>query len=242
MSVILDALKKLDREKSSRRTGTPNIAAEILRPDLPRPGKKVLLYLAAVSIATAAITYVVMVEFGFLSRSSPPAAVSPLAPTRQVIPAFKESGSLAKSLPPEAGTAPAPSQFSEAVRDARDEISRVPSKIQDDAEKKISATPPGEKKTDQNVISREEVVAPQTRKVPEYSPGRSATTPPSLRISGIVWTEEPSKRIAVINGASFTEGSEIEGVKILEIHPTRVRFLHNDRPFEIPLGSSIVIK
>ena len=40
MSLILDALKKLDREKSTRRDRTANIAADILGPDLPRPGKR----------------------------------------------------------------------------------------------------------------------------------------------------------------------------------------------------------
>ena len=40
MSLILDALKKLDREKSSRRNGTANIAVEILRPDAPVPRKE----------------------------------------------------------------------------------------------------------------------------------------------------------------------------------------------------------
>ena len=63
MSVILDALRKLDREKSSRRNGTAPIAVEILRPDLSRPGKKIPVYLAAVSLtamAAAAITYVLV--------------------------------------------------------------------------------------------------------------------------------------------------------------------------------------
>jgi len=69
MSVILDALKKLDREKSSRRSATANIAVEILSPDLPRPGKRIPLYAAIAllaSIATAAITYSVNGE-GWLS-------------------------------------------------------------------------------------------------------------------------------------------------------------------------------
>ncbi len=113
MSLILEALKKLDREKSSRRNGTANIAVEILRPDLPRPGKRIPLYFAAVSltaVVTAAITYAVMTQFGFLSKSSPPASVDAPAPSQQV--------------------APAPLSR-EPVRDARDEISRMPPKIQE---------------------------------------------------------------------------------------------------------------
>ena len=78
MSLILDALKKLDREKSSRRNGTSNIAVEILRPDPSRPAKGIPLYLLVVAltaVVTAAITYAV-VEFRFLSKPSPPATLN----------------------------------------------------------------------------------------------------------------------------------------------------------------------
>ncbi len=60
MSVILDALKKLDREKSFRKSMTANIAVEILRPDLPRLGKRFPHYFATIfltAMAAAVITY-----------------------------------------------------------------------------------------------------------------------------------------------------------------------------------------
>jgi general secretion pathway protein B len=218
MSLILDALKKLDREKLSRRNGTVNIAVEILRPDLPRPGKRIPLYFAAVSltaVATAAITYAVMAEFGFLSKSSPPVPVNPPALNQQVAPA---------PLPPE------------PVRDAREEMSRVPPKIQNPPESKVPVPSLGEEKESQNAISEEADVAPvETRKPAEPTPNASATTPPSLKLSGIVWSEEPSKRLAVINGTITTEGSVIQGVKVVEIYPTHVVLSHNGRPFEISL-------
>jgi general secretion pathway protein B len=236
MSLILDALKKLDREKSSRRNGTVNIAVDILRPDLPRPGKKMAFYFSAVSltaVATAAITYVVMVEFGFLSKSSPPAPVNPPALNQQVAPA------------------PFPS---EPVRGARDEISRVPSKIQNPPESKAPveartpaevksstesrglATSVDEEKASQNAISEEGEATPgKIRKPAEAVRNGSATTPPSLKLSGIVWSEEPSKRLAVINGTITTEGSVIQGVMVVEIHPTHVILSYNGQPFEISM-------
>ena len=135
MSLILDALKKLDREKSSRRNGTSNIAVEILRPDATRPGKRIPLYLLVVAltaVVTAALTYAV-VEFRFLSKPSPPATLHPpsmspeprLAPLQSVkssssetvqspapgppdTPAPQNSGSQAKSSPPPAVSPPAP--------------------------------------------------------------------------------------------------------------------------------------
>jgi len=247
MSVILEALKKLDREKSSRRSRTANIAVEILRSDLPRPGKRILLYFAAVSLATATITYAVIVEFGFFSKSLPPAPVKPPAPSQQVAPSPPQSGFPSKSLssgpvnPPAQSRQVAPAPLSrELVRDGQHEASRVPPEIQTPAERqspaesRTPATSLGGKKT------IEMDVAPANMgKTAEQSAKKSATTPASLRVSGIVWREEPSERLAVINGMILREGGEIEGAKVEEIHPTRVRFSHNDRPFEISLGSSL---
>ncbi|MEI9479443.1 MAG: hypothetical protein WCO26_23125, partial [Deltaproteobacteria bacterium] len=93
MSEILDALKKLDREKASRRNGAANIAVEILTPGLPRPGKRLLLYVTIVSltaIAAAVITYAMMMTLGVLPESPPPARVNPPAPTQQAAPAPRE--------------------------------------------------------------------------------------------------------------------------------------------------------
>ena len=242
MSVILDALKKLDREKSARRNGMPNIAVEILRADLPRARKRILLYFVAVSIATAAVTYVGIAQFGFLLKSSPPTPVNLRAPMKEASPASSKSG-LSVSSPPAAMTPPPPDQSSEPVRGSRAETIRVAPKIESDAERKTPSISPVEKKTSHNLVSEEAKAAPaNTIKLPDQMPYRSTTTPASLRISGIIWSEDPSKRIAVINGITVTEGSLIEGVKVVEIHPTRVRFFHNNQSFEIPLGSSFLNK
>ncbi len=297
MSLILDALKKLDRERSSRRKGTANIAVEILKPDPPRLRKGIPLYFVAVPLVAAAITYGVMGGFSFLWKSSPPASVKPSAPSQKMASASPESGAGAKSLPPasvkpsaprqkmasappESGVVPkslasAPAKPSapnnqiasappksdslpkpsppapvtppalsqqvppaalsrEPVRDAREEIGRVPPKTQQSGESKRPATSPGEEKGAQNVIPKEAGVPPASTKKPaEPTPRESAATPPPLKISGIVWHEEPSGRRAVINGTFTKEGSVIEGVKVVEIFPTRVRFSYKGRIFEI---------
>ena len=115
MSLILDALRKLDREKSSRRDGTANIAVEILRPDPSRPAKKMLWYFAAVSItavATACITYALVARSGMMSKSFPPATVNP-PQSQQITAGCTSPGHVSKST---------------------DEISRAPVKIQGSAE------------------------------------------------------------------------------------------------------------
>ncbi len=223
MSVILDALRKLDREKASGRSGAANIAAEILRPDLPRPERRTARYIAIVflaSIATAAVTYSVIVRGGFVTKSPPPLAPNFPAPGQQV--------------------APVPLS-DEPVRHAGDEISPAPRKIQSPVKSKkppasLGKSVSDEKKRGQNVSVKEADVATEKAKLPaEYQPSASATPAPLLNISAIVWYEERSKRFAMINGLIATEGSFVEGMKVEEIYPNRVRFLHNGQPLEISI-------
>jgi hypothetical protein len=281
MSLILDALKKLDREKSFRRIRTGNIAVEILRADRTFPGKRIRLYFVAVfltAIAAAAITYGMIAGFGLSSKTSPPGRVSPSPPSQEVAPPASsrepvredrdeitrvppkvlnpaesraESKIPAISGPPSSpapvGAKPSnqevalPPSSSEPSREARGDISQVPPKIVSPAESKTEskglAAVKGEKKAIQKVIPEEASVPPgNAKKVPEPTPKESTSSPPSLKLSGILWHEEPSERRAMINGMILSEGSVVEGVKVVEIHPTRVLCSHNGRPFEISIN------
>jgi len=358
MSLILDALKKLDREKVSRRKGMPDLAAEVLRPDPAQSRKRTPMYILAVSLtalATAGITYAIIVKPGFLSKLSPPSAGIPPAPGQQVASASPETGtwgkpsgpvpvippapgqkdapippgldSPAKSslpaptsppasrtkreaapvksgapskpsppapvsppapgqqvaalspkpsppakpspgkpaspsasvqkvspAPPESGvltkpSSPAPASSPEPGQQvAPSPPSREPtrglqsgakpgaSKVPAKTDSKPPALSPGDKEEAPKGTSREAKVPPGTAPKPgEQVSGSSAANPPPLKISGIVWNEEPPKRRAVINGSFTTEGSLIEGVKVVEIFPTKVRFLHQGRYFEISI-------
>jgi hypothetical protein len=257
MSVILEALKKLDREKSSRRDGSVNIAVEILRPDLPHSGKRIRFYFATIAltvVVTLAITYAVMVEFGFLSKSSPPISLNSPSPSQQVATTFPDALSTLKPLPPEPVHPIVPSQpvtpsplSRESIRENRGEISQGTPIIQAPVESKTpteikpsvtspSATSMDEKKADQNVIPEKTVVAPEITKKPvEPIPNGTSATPPPIKISAIVWYQDPTIRFAMINGIKATEGSVIEGVKVVEINPTSVRFFYNNQYFEISL-------
>jgi general secretion pathway protein B len=250
MSLILDALRKLDREKSSRRNGPINIAIEILRPYVPPPRKRMWIYFTAVfltAVASAAITYAV------ISKRSPPANIKLAASSLQVTPV---------PLSPE------------PARDTRDEMPRGPAKMQAPVERKrpverkkpvetkkpaeiqkptesrkpaesekqpvevkIPPLSPGEEKISSEVISKEPPAVPGDMKKPaEQTPRGPAVTPASLKLSGIVWSEDPSKRLAVINGMVTTEGYVFEGVKVMEIHPDHVLLFLNDQPFELSLN------
>jgi len=244
MSVILDALKKLDREKSYRGNGTSNIAVEILIPDLPHPVKRIRLYffmVALIVVTTLAVTYAVMIEFGFLPRSSPSAPVNPLSLNQQIAPAPLESKLRTESSP---GSLSPPSKSQQVVpatvsREPTTETQtpieiKPPDEPKPTAETKTPATSLDEKKP--VMPEKMEAVSESAGKTVEATPKVSPTTPPSLKLSAIVWYEDPSMRFAFINGVKVTEGSEIEGVKVVEINRTRVRFLHHGRYFEISMA------
>jgi hypothetical protein len=260
MSVILDVLKKLDREKPSRRSATPDIAAEILKPDLPRSRRRLPLYIGIVSITaiiTAVVTFGLIKEFEFLSKSSPPAPPHLPATSRQAEPAPVESTVQKKSPPPAPVIAPALSQqvvtpappTQVPVREIKEEVSKVAPKTETPPESKVSveikapveskpiAAPPEEKKVSQGVIQEKKEVPPAAtpKKSPETPATESATTPPTLKLSAIVWYEDPSQRFAIVNGQKAVEGSLVEGAKVVEIHRTSVRFLHNNQYFEVSM-------
>jgi general secretion pathway protein B len=266
MSVILDALRKLDREKSFRRSEPASIAVEMLKPDLPPSKKKIsLLVLGTITIVgTAAITYGVIATFGFLSKPSSPVPATRSAPGQQPSSASQEHGIPLKpsspavaSVPPPgpASVVPAPSPsvpahppvprqqtepapaFRGPARGIRDKLNQMPLEVEDDTEDEERALSLREEKAGRKVMPRKvDIPGADAKKTAEPTLPGSAVTSPSLKLSAIVWYEEPAKRFAVINGVISYEGSVIEGAKVVEIYPDRVRFVQNDRHFEVPIN------
>jgi general secretion pathway protein B len=59
---------------------------------------------------------------------------------------------------------------------------------------------------------------------------------PNLKVTGIAWQKDSASRLAVINGSAVSQGASIDGAKVEEILPDRVRFSVGQRNFEISLG------
>jgi general secretion pathway protein B len=314
MSEILDALKKLDREKSLRRSGTRNMATEILRPDERRRRKGLPLTIVIVSLAASAaagIAYAVMVQLGLISKSPSSVQISSPTPVQQAAPTptepsvpSKPTASVNNSLPapthpggtvsrksgtpPEIASIPArkpsppvqrvqpapiePAPFSAApvepapvkpvpvepavaskptppapIEPPTPPLPRVPQpetsqplpKVPAPAEKeappaKISLEP--KEATRKPIPAEPEVASRDAKPTLVAPPVGTATAPPSLKITVVVWDEDPSKRWAMINGMKVSEGSVIEGAKVVEIQLNRVRFSHNGLPFEISMN------
>lgn len=250
MSVILDVLRKLEREKSSRRSTAANIALDILKPDPPRSEKRnPLLFTAigATALATAAITYA-LVGFGLLTTPPSPEPANPPATSRTIAAAPPDTGVPSESPLPPAKPLPAASQKTTPAplppvsnRETRVDKSRVSTDAPTATEEKTAAISRDEKEADKNATPEKANIPPQkseglikdTPAPPQQAADKSAPTPPSLKISAIIWYADPSRRFAMINDTITYEGSVIEEAKVEEIYPSRVRFSHNGRPFEI---------
>jgi general secretion pathway protein B len=219
MSLILDALKKLDREKKSRRRRASNITAEILRSDAPDRRKTLLIYLA-VALLAAAITVTVTYS---LKRDTPSLQVPPPSPA------------VTPSANPQVSPAP-PVDPAQPVLEIENWRKEKPVVRRDrNEEEPVRRTPVRvEPRKEAGVPSRES----EGRVEPNLTESASVS-PVSLKLSVIAWSENPSNRVAVVNEEVLGEGAVIKGVKVVEISPTFVRFSHKGRAFEIPLGSSV---
>ncbi|MEJ2700399.1 MAG: hypothetical protein P8Z70_12175 [Desulfuromonadales bacterium] len=64
---------------------------------------------------------------------------------------------------------------------------------------------------------------------------KSVADPPSLVVSGIAYLGDKSGRIAVVNDLPVMVGNLVDGARVEEILPDRVRFSKDGREFEVPL-------
>jgi len=234
MSLILDAMKKLDRERSSRRRRVSNIASEILRTDQSHLRSRMPLYVIIVlltAIVTAVFTYFISTESPTLSKS-PPALPPP---------------SISTESPPSTGEKILPEpKPTELVKESREEIRQEAPKIKKQTEESIPSSP---KKAKQDVVPEEVPLVPEKKKAPiepiQERPApiteRPAPTPVSLRLTMISYDKDPARRLASVNDTIVTEGTIIEGMRVDEISSKYVRFSHKGQFFEIPLGSSATI-
>lgn len=56
-----------------------------------------------------------------------------------------------------------------------------------------------------------------------------------LKVSGVAWQGNGESSFAVVNGRGVLQGATVDGYKVLEIHPDRVRFQGSNGTFEVPV-------
>ena len=216
MSLILDALKKLDREKTAKNGGKMDITAEILRAG-EAPQKSSILPLVLTLALTAFVAALATYLFfgGPVSKTGDPRATAPAVPAQagQVpatpLPPAPAALTDKPPLPTDRSPAAPPLAVSEAVKP--------------DYSKKGN-DPSTRRKAEAGVKTPGKTAAP---------PREGVATTPILKISGIVWEEVPSERKAVINGTVAREGDTVEGLKVLEIHPTHIVVSSRGKSFKV---------
>lgn len=216
MSLILDALKKLDRDKAAKRFGQTDITAEILKAGHSAQNSSVLPLVFALAVTAslaAAATYLIfggsVPRTGDARPTAPAASVQAQQTTAAPLPPVPSVA--IDKLPVTPGMSPAAPPV--AVSDA---------------------VPPG--KTNQVAEPAAKGRASASVETPRKAaaaPERESGPLPTLKISGIVWQDRPSERKAVINGKIAREGDLVEGVKILEIYPDHILVSHRGKSFKI---------
>ena len=219
MSYILDALKKIEHEKSKKRSdGRVSIANDLLQEwKQPTAGSGIWKIVALVVVA--ALLAGGGTWFALHGKNNRRAvAVRPQAPP-QVAPVAPPV-----AVPP----APLPVQAAPPVV--------VPPAV----------LPPAASAPQENSAAGEDDDAPRVRvrrstAQNKAQPGaqkqsvQAVPAPADIKLSGIAWQDERSARRAVINSFLLKEGAVVSGAKIIDIQADRVRFSSSGGQFEIRL-------
>lgn len=213
MSSILKALQKLERERETRQGKPANIKRGILREDRRlRSGRawQLFLSISITALVAALLTYTLTGKRG----EKPAVSVSKRIETARettLQPPSRPAAAKEESLPPVIRRAPSP------------EIATIPAKSQPPEQQMQLPAP---------VVGQQQPIAPAPN-------SKAVPSQPTLNVAGIGWREERASRMAVINGSSVGEGALVDGVKVEEIFPDRVRFSYEKKLFDVPVGKSV---
>jgi general secretion pathway protein B len=222
MSSILEALKKLEDEKAVKQSGEAPITGKIVK-EGRRAKKRPKWLLPAEMTAVAAVavfaTYLIMggrsVSVRTAQEIKEKESIKP-APRTSKAPDTHPLG----TPPPPPPTPPeshSPPPFRQMVK-----------------------SPPSSRALVKSAPLEETAgLEPQTERVaPEVPvpPPREDTKPdgPSLKVTGIGWRKDSAERLAIVNGRPVSEGAIIDGAKVEEIFPDRVRFSVNGKTVVVP--------
>ena len=237
MSSILKALQKLEKEKATRETREPDISEAITRESQRRHPVKtrwlVPVAMGVVALISILVTFAIMGGFSFHPQPGQPVKVVP--PPAQPSPAQQPAQAASKS------SFPAPQKGTASPPVARTTVAPLPSGIDRRKTPAVTAVPSPMQPVKATSSAQPPSVIQQLPALP--APAEQATEkpmiaqrPPTLKVSGIAWQKDSASRLAVINGISASEGSSIEGVKVEEIFPDKVRFSQGGKTFDVPLG------
>jgi general secretion pathway protein B len=233
MSYILDALKKMERDKARKAgpAGMTKLSGDLFREDRLRSiqggmWKLVTVAVVASLVAVAATWFFLTpskkkAHVAFRATASPeqmmaaahdPPATPPVAPQAPVPPAVQPL--------PQPAPLPVPSQ---EIQRQEPQTSQLP------AARPLKTSSRGEL-----YLQRKDRKHPALSSAAERPVAAAMIAPPAdINVSGIAWQDERRFRRAVINGFLLKEGGVVSGARISEIRKDRVRFSQSGRDFEV---------
>lgn len=234
MSSILKALQKAEEEKAARRNAGP-LAGDISRVRQER-GRKRRWLIPAAMVAVAAMA--VLTTFALMGGFSPRKQEAALPPANKPAATSVQDKPLpgirpAMATPLDANTAtvlPVNIQPGQG-RSPRTQAAAVVSPQFHAATGAAKAKAPVER--DVPAIKKEPAQQEQQTTV---APVPVTHADANFKVSGIAWQKESASRLAVVNGTAVTQGGVVDGAKIEEILPDRVRLTRDNRSFEVFLG------
>lgn len=245
MSSILKALKKVEEEKNARQNAAP-LASDVVK---PRRGRqpvsrwKIPAALAAVALVAVLSTYAVMGGFSSSKQGKAVAVASMGAASSAPAPVAEQVQPV--TFPADGASAGTPAQSGSGQKTEVVALSAARQPI----------NPP------LRVAAGNGSISPATKSAPASAVKPAATTPAvalsrqpeafvrtttgsvvvrdnhaEFKVNGIAWQKESSSRLAVVNGVAVTQGATVDGAKVVEILPDRVRLSRGGRTFEVVLG------
>lgn len=223
MSYILDALKKIEHEKSKKNgpAGRISISGDLFlersRPAAKNGIWKIMLLVVGVSLMTGASIWFVLQK----KETKRDVIVRPLAPP------------VAPIAPV---TPPAMPQVASPPVQSKSATVTVPSAVAPVAQKKAKASSGEDLPAKGASLPKKQITAPQPP-VYQKQTVQTVPAPADIKLSGIAWQDDRTARRVVINGFLLKEGAVISGAKITDIKADRVRFLSDAGQFELRLDA-----
>lgn len=220
MSLILDALRKMEQERKARQGGSVDLRPEVLatpRGNGPRPSsvKPLILVTAGIGILAAGVGGGIVLTGNQTERIPLQARIT----VKNEVPP-EESSPVTVPPPPsvESSKSVKPYSAPEAIRQTHGATRQAPPLPR--------LYPPA---APAPIPVQRPAVAEQP--APSEYPGADIT------VSGIAWQEERGLRRAVVNGNLVGEGAEVAGARVVEIGERRVKFSQGGRTISVSLAS-----
>lgn len=242
MSLILDALRKMEEDRKSRRNSALDIRPEVLRyraavkPQQEKPYLPMAIGLVLLAAGIGAGIFLkgsggkTATQTAAANLPAMQAETTPMAPIAPV-PAGIPAAALQPSVAPAA--APAAPPATTVVPPAAVVTEKASQPLYN------SAPASDSKKARKRAAARS--VANDAGLPQSTSQRRDASevlqTLPEISITGIAWQDERSLRRAVLNGVLVGEGAEVAGARVVEIRESKVRLSRGGQLFEVVMSS-----